>query len=347
MGRTQHHHAHTVLLRGVSDAARIAKDLRTKKENRGRAESKMAALSSVIKPGKTAVVTGASSGIGKAACLAFAKAGMHVWLVDIDAKELEVASSEIKGMSTGGKVISKVVDVSSAVALQELAKEVFSVGKCHILMNNAGIGQGGGAMTDMSIVEKVMGVNTYGPIHGCVAMVPLMKECGEECFVINTGSKQGITMPPGNLIYNMSKSALKCYTEGLEHELMLERAAGKHKVKAVLLVPGWVNTSILLKSERAKAEAKGETYDDTKAFFSEAKPASGAWGASQVIDFLVEEVDAGRFYVICPDNDVDRHTDNLRMTWTMQDITQNRPPLSRWHPDYKDAFSSYLAAHPK
>ena len=312
-----------------------------------------APLSSVLQPGHTAVVTGASSGIGKAACIAFATAGLRVWMIDIDAVALDAAVQKVQQAvvaknDNNDNIIGKVIDVGNATSMQELAQEVFqNGGKCHILMNNAGIGLGGGAMTDMDMVEKVMRVNTYGPIHGCLAMLPFMKKSGEPCFVINTGSKQGITMPPGNLTYNMSKAALKCYTEGLEHELMKERAERKHNVTAVLLVPGWVNTDILLKSERAKAESKGETYDDAKAFFSEAKPAAGAWNAAQVIDFLVREVNAGRFYVICPDNDVDQHTDRLRMTWTMQDITQSRPPLSRWHPDYKEAFASFLAANPK
>ena len=62
----------------------------------------------------------------------------------------------------------------------------------------------------------------------------------------------------------------------------------------------------------------------------------------QMVDFMVEELDKGSFYIVCPDNDVDRETDNLRMTWTMQDITQDRPPLSRWHPDYKEKFTEFL-----
>ena len=58
----------------------------------------------------------------------------------------------------------------------------------------------------------------------------------------------------------------------------------------------------------------------------------------------MERVTAGDFYVICPDNEVDRATDNLRMTWTMQDITENRPPLSRWHDDWSPRFDEFLAA---
>ena len=62
---------------------------------------------------------------------------------------------------------------------------------------------------------------------------------------------------------------------------------------------------------------------------------------------MLEQLGMGRFYIICPDNDVDRITDNLRMTWTMQDITQDRPPLSRWHEDYKDSFAAYLEENKK
>jgi NAD(P)-dependent dehydrogenase (short-subunit alcohol dehydrogenase family) len=305
-------------------------------------------LSDLIQPLKTAVVTGASSGIGKAACIKFAAAGMHVWMVDVDAAELSHAQKCVKEheKSPDQLILAEVVDVSDELAMGFLAEQVYDTcSACHILMNNAGIGLGGGALVDMATVQNVMGVNTFGPIHGCLAFVPRMKESKEPGIIINTGSKQGITCPPGNLTYNMSKAALKCYTEGLEHELMKERADGSGGLRAVLLIPGWVNTSILLKAEKAKAAAATEVYDETSAFFSEMKPAAGAWMPSQVVDFMIEQVDAGRFYVVCPDNDVDRPTDNLRMTWAMQDVTEDRPPLSRWHPDYKDKFTAFLEAN--
>lgn len=298
-----------------------------------------------MKHGCTAVVTGASSGIGKSACLAFAAAGMNVWMIDIDAKELAAAQKLAKASAAGDDqlVLAEIVDVADASAVENLAVLVFeATGMCHVLMNNAGVGLGGNAMTDIGTVERVVGVNAYGPIHGCLAFVPRMQQSGEPGIIINTGSKQGITMPPGNLTYNMSKAALKVYTEGLEHELMKARAEGTGKLRAALLVPGWVNTSIALKSNRAKAAAKGETYDDSQAYFHEEKPNADAWMPSQVVDYMRHELDKGRFYIICPDNDVDRETDNLRMTWTMQDITEDRPPLSRWHPDYKDKFPAFL-----
>jgi short-subunit dehydrogenase len=143
-------------------------------------------------------------------------------------------------------------------------------------------------------------------------------------------------MPPGNCPYNVSKAALKCYTEALEHEL---RTTPENKLRSALLVPGWVNTSIQRKYIRdyQSPDVKSEVP------FSEDKPATGAWMPAQVIDFMIAELDKHRFYIICPDNDVDRTTDNARMTWTMQDITQDRVPLSRWHPEYTESFATFLA----
>merc|ERR1719395_165530 len=117
-------------------------------------------------------------------------------------------------------------------------------------MNNAGVGAGGGACAPREKWQRTLGVNMWGPIHGCQAFVPAMKESGQPGLIINTGSKQGITCPPGNLAYNVSKAALKSYTEGLEHEL---RSDASCKISAGLLVPGWTNTSIMLKSKRAEA----------------------------------------------------------------------------------------------
>ncbi|GAX23553.1 hypothetical protein FisN_14Hh270 [Fistulifera solaris] len=302
-------------------------------------------LTSLMKADHTAVVTGASSGIGRAACLRFAQAGMHVWMIDNDAEELLLAQSLVKRHAANETqiILAEVIDVADATAMQQLAEQVFAAGHgCHVLFNNAGIGLGGGALTEIEQVHRTMNVNTYGPIHGCLAFVPRMQASGQPGLVINTGSKQGITMPPGNLTYNMSKAALKCDTEGLEHEFMKTRYEQGGKLRAALLIPGWVNTSILLKAERAKAHAKGESYDPAQAFFHETKPQAGAWMPSQVIDFLQQELEEDKFYIVCPDNDVDRETDNLRMIWTMNDIVQDRPPLSRWHPDYKDKFDAFV-----
>eukprot|EP00486_Rosalina_sp_Unknown_P011014 CAMPEP_0201592406 /NCGR_PEP_ID=MMETSP0190_2-20130828/190316_1 /ASSEMBLY_ACC=CAM_ASM_000263 /TAXON_ID=37353 /ORGANISM="Rosalina sp." /LENGTH=346 /DNA_ID=CAMNT_0048051173 /DNA_START=31 /DNA_END=1071 /DNA_ORIENTATION=- len=317
----------------------------------------------ILKAGNTAVITGASSGIGRATALYCSSIGMNAWMIDIDEEELKLAQELVKGKAKDAKsqkIEMRKVDVSDYEAMSKLAAEVFDGdGKCNFLMNNAGIGRGGGALEDIKVYHKTINVNTFGPINGCQAFIPKMKESKEAGLIINTGSKQGITMPPGNLVYNVSgitmppgnlvynvsKAALKAYTEGLEFELMKERKEKEGKLKAALLVPGWVNTSIMLKNERLKAKEAGneEKFDPSSVYFSEDKPAKGAWMPSQVVDYMVEKLNDNKFYIICPDNDVTREIDNLKMTWTMQDLIEDRPPLSRWNPDYKDKYEKFMA----
>eukprot|EP00635_Sarcinochrysidales_sp_CCMP3193_P001216 CAMPEP_0118903400 /NCGR_PEP_ID=MMETSP1166-20130328/8280_1 /TAXON_ID=1104430 /ORGANISM="Chrysoreinhardia sp, Strain CCMP3193" /LENGTH=310 /DNA_ID=CAMNT_0006842627 /DNA_START=1 /DNA_END=933 /DNA_ORIENTATION=- len=295
------------------------------------------AMSSVFASGKVAVITGASSGIGKAMATKFAGLGMTQFLVDVDAEEL-AATVEAVG-KVGGKCTAVVADVADAAAMEGVAKKVFDeAGACHVLCNNAGVGKGGGPLTSIEAFRATIDVNAFGPIHGCLAFVPRMKASGEPGLVVNTGSKQGITAPPGNAAYNCSKAFLKTYTEALEHDLRTTTDT----MKAALLIPGWVNSSIMLKSKRDQALKEGVPFDPDSVFFSEAKPQPGAWMPDQVVDFMLQELDLGRFYIVCPDNDVTRAVDNARMTWAMQDITEDRPPLSRWHPDYKDKFTAFL-----
>jgi hypothetical protein len=146
-----------------------------------------------------------------------------------------------------------------------------------------------------------------------------MIDAGKPAAIVNTGSKQGITTPPGDTAYNVSKAGIKVLTEGLQHTL---RNIAGCQVSAHLLVPGFTFTGM------------------TRRRTDEKPP--GAWTPEQVVEFMLERIGAGDFYIICPDNDVTRQMDNARMTWAMQDITQNRPPLSRWHPDYEHAFAEFL-----
>jgi short-subunit dehydrogenase len=138
-------------------------------------------------------------------------------------------------------------------------------------------------------------------------------------LIINTGSKQGITTPPGDPAYNVSKAGVKAFTEALQHEL---RNATGSRVSAHLFIPGFVFTGL---TSRGRTE----------------KPA-GAWTPEQTVDFMIERVTAGDFYILCPDNDVPRRLDERRILWAAADIVENRPPLSRWHPDYAEAFAAFV-----
>ena len=127
--------------------------------------------------------------------------------------------------------------------------------------------------------------------------------------------EQGITNPPGNTAYNVAKAAVKAYTEGLQHEL---RNTDGCQVTAHLLVPGWTTTG--------KREHK-----------------PGAWMPDQVIDVLIDALELGDFYIICPDDDVTPEMDRKRILWAAGDLADNRPALSRWHPDYASAFEKFSA----
>lgn len=269
-----------------------------------------------IVAGNVAVITGAADGIGLAAAHRFASLGMTVVLSDVDAAKLEAARKAV-----GGTSIAIAADVSDRASVGTLADEAARLaGPVSVLMNNAGTGRGGSALASPDGWDRVIGTNLMGPLHGIQAFVPAMVTSGAPGLVINTGSKQGITQPPGDTAYNVSKSGLKAMTEGLAHTLREETGG---RVSAHLLIPGFTYTGMM------------------KAYFSE-KPAA-AWTPDQVVDVMMEGLSRGDFYLWCIDNETSRDTDNRRIAWNAGDIIENRPALSRWHPDYKQAFADWMA----
>jgi NAD(P)-dependent dehydrogenase (short-subunit alcohol dehydrogenase family) len=214
------------------------------------------------------------------------------------------------------------VDVADPGDLKRLADAACDrFGEVSLLMNNAGVGNNPGQpWENLDAWKKLLDVNFWGVVHGVNAFAPKMLASGLPGMIVNTGSKQGITTPPGNLAYNVSKAALKAYSEGLAHAL---RNTAGGLVTAHLLIPGFTYT--------------GLTTGATE------KPA-GAWTGEQVVDFMLESLTRGDFYILCPDNETERATDERRMAWAVGDIIENRPALSRWHPDFRDAFAAFLNA---
>jgi len=275
-----------------------------------------------MSPNHVAVITGGASGIGLAAAMRFARLGMKVAIADIGAGRLKDAETQLSSIATGGaaSVMTMAVDVSRLDDVTKLEDAVRArFGGTDVLMNNAGIQPGSQMFGPHDNWQRILGVNLWGVINGSQVFAPGMIGRARPGLIINTGSKQGITTPPGDPAYNVSKAGVKAFTEALQHEL---RNTPGCEVSAHLFIPGFVFTGLT---------ARGRTE----------KPA-GAWTAEQTVDFMIERVSAGDFYVLCPDNDVPRQLDERRILWAAGDIVENRPPLSRWHKDYADAFAAFV-----
>lgn len=288
-----------------------------------------------LSAGRVAVITGAATGIGLATARRFRSLGMKVALADNDAAELQAATRELAS-GNEADVIGVPTDVSRLADVERLRDLAWErLGPVSVLMNNAGTGLGGGAWERYDEWKRVLDINLYGVLHGVQAFIPRMLEHGLEGLVINTGSKQGITCPPGNTPYNVSKAGVKVLTESVQHQL---RNTPGSRLSAHLLVPGWTDTAINRKAARDRARLNG---DSAAPLGAPAPKPSGAWTSEQVVDFMLAGIDAGRFYILCPDNDVSEALDRKRIAWAAGDLIEGRPPLSRWHSDYTAAFKKF------
>jgi len=263
-----------------------------------------------VAAGKTAVVTGAASGIGLAACRKFVSIGMNVVMADLDAEDLADAS-EIVAAEGGGQVHPVATDVADFEQIEVLRDWALTrFGGVDFLMNNAVTRAGGGIEGLAEDWHRAMAVNFWGVEGGVRAFLPGMLARDTPAVIVNVGSKQGITNPPGNLAYNVTKSAVKTYTEGLQHDLRNRQGC---KVSAHLLIPGWTTTG--------KREHK-----------------PGAWLPQQVVDYMLAGLSSNDFYILCPDDETTPEMDRARILWAARDVTENRPPLSRWETIWKVKF---------
>lgn len=278
----------------------------------------MTAIHPAIAPGNVAVITGGANGIGLAVAKRLAGLGMKVAVADVDATQLELAATAL-----GGSAITVETDVSSRESVAALAERVETeLGPVSLLMNNAAIGGGGDILSDPAGWDRLLSVNLHGVIHGLQQFLPAMVASDRPGLVVNTGSKQGITQPPGNTAYNVAKSGVKSVTEGLAHTL---REKAGERITAHLLIPGFTYTGMMARHFKEKPAA--------------------AWAPEQVAETMLEGIGRGAFYLWCGDNETSWETDMKRVLWNAHDIVEGRPALSRWHPEWAEKFAAWVA-HP-
>lgn len=274
-----------------------------------------------LERGGVAVITGGASGIGLAAARHLARQGLRVCLADLGDARLAAARAALLAEGAAEDAVMTVpTDVGERAQIAALADRVTSTwGAVNFLMNNAGMQPGSSIFDAEGNWDRIINVNMLGVIRGSQIFAPGMIASGQPGLIVNTGSKQGITTPPGDPAYNVSKAGVKVFTEALQHAL---RNTTNCRVEARLFIPGFVFTPLT---------AAGRTE----------KPA-GAWTPDEVVAFLFAALERSDFYILCPDNEVDRATDEKRILWAAGDIVENRPPLSRWHPEYSELFKEWL-----
>ena len=269
-------------------------------------------------PGGIAVISGGASGIGRAAARRAAASGMRIVLLDVNADKLTATASELGAIAGTDNIWAEIVDVADPLAMSALAQAVETGwGAPSLLMNNAAYfvaGGAGGILDPVENWQRTFAINVLGPVNGVQAFLPGMLKADHHSVIVNTGSKQGLTNPPGNPAYNTSKAALNAYTQNLARDLCQLEAG---KVSAHLLIPGWTTTGA-----------------------AEHRP--GAWLPEQVVDYMEQAIARDSFFILCPDDETPNETDHKRILWNAMDIVENRPALSRWHPEWKEKFAAFM-----
>ena len=274
-------------------------------------------MTSWLKAGNNVVITGGANGIGLAAATRYLELGLNVLIADVNEDAMNAALDSLP--RDGGELAGALCDVADFEQVEKLKDTAYATfGEVHCVMNNAGAGFPPCApWENLETWKKQVDINLWGIVHGCQAFIPAMLARGVTGAIINTGSKQGITNPPGGYAYNLSKAGVLAYTQSVAHALRQENAG----LSAHLLVPGF-------------------TYSNMIARFMPEKPA-GAWTTDQVIDFMLASLAQGDFYILCPDNDTPRELDEKRIQWNADDLIKNRPALSRWHPDFESEYNAF------
>jgi NAD(P)-dependent dehydrogenase (short-subunit alcohol dehydrogenase family) len=246
--------------------------------------------------GRTAVITGAASGLGREFARHACGLGMQLVLADVEAAPLNALVAELG--SAGCRVLGEVVDVSRSEDVARLAERAYAeFGEVSLLFNNAGVGSGGYLWENSDADwQWVLGVNLWGVVHGIRHFVPRMLTSGQPAHIVNTASVAGLLCAPVMGVYNVSKHAVVALTETLHHDL---RMAGA-QIGVSLLCPAFVPTGIALSHRNRPADLRGAapTASQKMAHAAIVKAVdSGRVAAPEVARITFEAIAEDRFYV--------------------------------------------------
>ncbi|ROP59721.1 short-subunit dehydrogenase [Enterobacter sp. BIGb0383] len=274
---------------------------------------------SVISKGRVAVITGAARGIGAAMARRFSEEGMRLSLFDRDKAALELLVKELKT-----ETLCTVGDVSREDDLQRFyARTAEAFDEVALLVNNAGVNTGAGPWDPPAAWRNHLQTNLLSAVTLQHLFVPHMLAQTSQAAIVNLGSKEGITTPPGNAAYSVGKAGIKVLTEQLANEL---RNVAGDRVTAHLLVPGYTWTPMNFPGMDERKDSQPQA----------------AWTSGQVVNHFMDSFRRGDFYILCPDNEVTPEMDRKRILWAAQDLIDNRPALSRWHPQWEAHFAAWM-----
>jgi NAD(P)-dependent dehydrogenase (short-subunit alcohol dehydrogenase family) len=226
--------------------------------------------------GKTAVITGAASGIGRALAQRLARERMQLVLADVDARRLREVASALPGALAVRADVSRMRDVEALAA-----KAWARFGAVHLLCNNAGIAEPGAVWeVPLRRWQQVVAVNLWGAIHGCLAFVPRMIAQGGPAHVVNTASMAGLVTAPLSGPYGVTKHAVVALSEALAQDLSVRRT----RVGVSVLCPGWVATRLLESTRGADPVLRALVAHGRR--------------AEEIADRTVRAVRSGEFYVL-------------------------------------------------
>lgn len=247
--------------------------------------------------GKTAVVTGGGSGIGRGIVRALAGQGMNIVVADIEQDPMDEVVAELA--SRGTEAIGVRTDVSKLDQVEALAAAALDrFGAVHVLCNNAGVGVSDpvGA-TSLEDWRWTIDIDLWGPIHGVHVFLPIMERQGEPAHINSTASMAGLYAGASLGAYNVAKHGVVALMASLERDLR----SRKSPITTSVLCPGPINTnisrhSVAYRPTKAKPKADGEKAGQVASSI-QASLEQGM-DPDEVGRLVLEAIGSGKFWVL-------------------------------------------------